>query len=211
MKGNKQRLLLSSVLILIPIPVGLYLWKQLPEQMATHWGFDGTPNGYSSKAFAVFGMPLFVLLIHLLCIFFTGKDPKNRGRNEKMKALVYWICPVISLFVSMIIYRAAFGKVEVLVPIMLLFGVLFLAIGNLMPKTRRNSTIGVRLPWTLGDDEVWNKTHRLTGKVWVTGSIIILLDAFLGIARAYVLTAALAAMFLIPVVYSYLIYQQKTK
>ena len=90
-KRNKLKLIFSSILIFLPSVVGLLLWNRLPESMTTHWGADGNADGFSGKAFAVFGMPLILLAIHWLCIFFTTKDPKNKDQNHKVFGLVLWI------------------------------------------------------------------------------------------------------------------------
>ena len=78
LKQNKRKLLISSAVILLPALVGLLLWNQLPARMATHWGLDGTTDGWSGRTFAVFGMPLMLLATHWLCILITAKDPKSQ-------------------------------------------------------------------------------------------------------------------------------------
>ena len=82
-------------------------------------------------------------------------------------------------------------------------GVLFIAIGNYMPKTRRNYTVGIRLPWTLDNDDNWIKTHRLAGKIWVIGGIIIFFNGFVQIAVTFVLVFTLIIMIVVPMIYSY--------
>ena len=81
MKINKKLLIVTSVLLLLPILAGLILWNQLPEQIATHFGVDNAANGWSSKAFAVFGIPGIMLGLHWFCLFATAADPK-RSRSE---------------------------------------------------------------------------------------------------------------------------------
>jgi uncharacterized membrane protein len=81
-KRNKLKLLISSIIILSPILIGLVLWKNLPGRMTTHWGFDGNADGWSSRPFAIFGLPVILLIIHWICIFITAKDPKNKDRND---------------------------------------------------------------------------------------------------------------------------------
>ena len=91
----------------------------------------------------------------------------------------------------------------------LLMGVLFIFIGNLLPKMQQSYTMGIKLPWTLHNEENWNKTHRLSGKVWVIGGIIILSTALWG--NFLVLMATTLLMVLIPVVYSYCLYRKQTQ
>ena len=97
-KKNLKTMIITSIIILAPIVVGLILWDKLPAELATHFAENGEPNGWSSKEFAVFGMPLFLLAVHWFCAFFTGVDPKKENISNKMMTLVLWICPVVAIF-----------------------------------------------------------------------------------------------------------------
>lgn len=210
-KKHMKTIIISSILTLLPIAAGLILWNRLPANMATHFGADGNPDGWSSKAFAVFGLPCILLAVDWLCIFFTLKDPKNREQNDKAIGMVLWIMPVISWFVSALMYAVAFGKTMKL-PffVMLLLGVLFLVIGNYMPKCKQNSTIGIKIPWTLGCEENWYATHRFAGKVWVAAGFVMLVGAFFSEkAIPWFLLAVLPVFIFAPVIYSYLYYRRQ--
>ena len=89
MKMNKKLLLLTSMVILFPILWGLIIWPQLPNQIPIHFNVAGQANNFQSKPLAVFGLPLFLLLVHLFVIFMTARDPKNRTMNEKMGKVIY--------------------------------------------------------------------------------------------------------------------------
>ena len=82
---NKTKLLISSVIILLPILLGLMVWKQLPEQVPTHWGPSGEPDGWSSKAFAVFGLPAILLGCHLVCLFASSSHYAHANRKKRCK------------------------------------------------------------------------------------------------------------------------------
>ncbi len=207
LKKNRGTLILTSILTILPILAGLLLWNRLPDQIATHWGSSGEVNGWSSKAFAVFGMPLFLLALHWACILATLADPKNKYIAHKPFRLVVWIIPVISLLMSFIIYATALGAdIRVDMIVTLFMGILFIAVGNYLPKCKQNYTIGIKLPWTIHDEENWNRTHRLAGRVWTIGGAMILLTALIG--RPMILFFIFAAMVLIPTVYSYLYYRK---
>ena len=93
--------------------------------------------------------------------------------------MIFWILPVVSLFTNGIMYRTAFGKefdLAVFVPALL--GVMFIFIGNYLPKVKQNRTLGIKISWTLNNEENWNKTHRFGGKVWVVGGLIMLFSVF---------------------------------
>lgn len=185
-KKNKWKLLITSVVILLPIVFGMLVWDQLPEQMITHWGVDGTADGRSKREFAVFAVPIFILLVHWLCIFCTSKDPKNAGQSSKVFDMVLWICPITSLFVGGMMYMAALEKeVKPYSFVSLFLGLLLIVIGNYLPKCKQNSTIGLRVKWTLEDEENWNATHRFSGKVWVVSGVLVMACVFLPEALSF--------------------------
>ena len=83
-RQHKKMILLTSIATLLPILIGLLLWKQLPDSVATHWSTGNEPDGYSSKAFAVFGLPVIMLILHLVCVIATNIDPKANSINKKI-------------------------------------------------------------------------------------------------------------------------------
>lgn len=212
MKNNKLKIIISSIIILLPILVGLILWNSLPETLTTHWGIDGKPDGSTDKLFAVIALPLILLAVHLLCLFVTRFDPKNKNQSPKALGLIYFIMPVISLFSNGIIYLSAFGySINAMAVVPVILGLTFIVIGNYMPKCRQNYTLGVKIKWTLENEENWNATHRFCGKVWTVGGIVLLFCAFLpGTASLWVSFVAILPMVIIPVVYSY-VYSRKQK
>ena len=213
MKQHKGKLVLSSILTLLPILVGLVLWNRLPAQMPTHWGFDGTVDGWSGKAFAVFGLPLILLAVHWLCVWGTSLDSGNRGQNRKVFGLVLWIIPVMSWFTSGIMYAGAMGwNLDFVKITLLLMGVLFVAIGNYLPKCKQNYTIGIRIKWTLEDEENWNATHRVGGRVWVAGGAALLAGCALPEKFAVALMlAVIPVLVAIPLLYSYSFRKKKVR
>ena len=207
-KRNKGTLVLTSIVILLPILVGLLLWNKLPEQVPTHWGIDGEVDGWSNKAWAVFGLPCILLGLHWLCFLVSLADPKRDAYTKKMLTLVLWICPVISLLFGSLIYTKVLGydlSVNVIMP--LLMGLMFIVFGNLMPKMRQSYTMGIKLPWTLENEENWNKTHRFAGKLWVLGGVAAMATAFAG--SFWILLGILILMVAIPTVYSYTLYRKQ--
>lgn len=205
LKNHKGKLVLSSVIILLPVAVGLLLWNRLPETVPTHWGFDGAPDDWSSRGVAVFVMPLFLLALHWLCLWVTSKDQKNKSQSSKIFNLILWLVPALSLFSCGNIYAAALGRefqINALMPAFL--GLLFVIVGNYLPKTVQNRTIGIKIKWTLEDEENWNATHRLAGKIWTAGGLLLLLCAFLpGTVLPWVMPMVLGIMVVIPIVYSW--------
>ena len=204
MKMNKKLLLLTSIVILLPMIWGLIIWKQLPNQIPIHFNLAGQANNYQSKPLAVFGLPLFLLLMHLFVIFVTARDSKNQTMNEKMGKVIYWLTPIVSLGVFYLIYSKALGSTtNPSVFASALLGLIFVMMGNYMPKLKVNHTVGIRLPWTLQSEENWHKTHRLAGKLWVLGGLLLLLEAGLQFAIPYVMGIVILTIVFIPILYSY--------
>lgn len=204
-KNNWKILLITSITILLPILAGIILWDQLPEQIPLHWNMEGEIDDYSSKSFAVFGLPLILLAFHLFTFFVTLSDPKNQNFSDKVLHLIFWIIPVMSVGLSAITYSVAMGKdVRVEAVISVSLGLLFLVIGNYLPKCKQSYTIGIKLPWTLHSEENWNRTHRLAGWIWAIGGFMILIAGFFGV---FVLAMAIPLiMALVPIVYSYILH-----
>lgn len=210
LKISKTKLIITSIVILIPIAVGLILWNRLPETMVTNWGVGNVPNGWSSKAMAVLGLPAILLAVHWVCLFATKADPKSKNINPRMLDLVLWICPVLSIVLGTVTYSFSLGyEVNVQAVVTIIVGVLFVVVGNYLPKCKQSYTMGIKLPWTLSDEENWNKTHRLAGKLWVAGGIILLATSFL--QSVIIMVVVLVLLVIIPTVYSYILYRKKKK
>lgn len=212
-KEHKWKAILSSTVILMPMLVGTVLWNTLPNSMTMHWGADGSADGSGYKGFVVFGIPLIVLALHWLCLLFTAADPGNKGQNKKAMGLVFWILPVAYLSVSGFLYSTALGKeVNTLLILPVVTALLFIVLGNYLPKISQNSTLGIKLPWTLKSEENWNKTHRLSGKLWVAGGFVILIAMLLpGNTVIPVMIADIILMAAVPTVYSYGLYRKQVK
>ncbi len=210
-KQNKWRILISSIMILLPIIVGVVFWNELPEQMATHWGIDGNANGWSSRFFAVFALPLMILLVHWICLFFTLMDKRNREQNKKALGMIFWMAPVISWFANAAIYFTAFGNEfcpDAAMPV--LIGIAFVVIGNYLPKCKHNYTLGIKVKWALEDEENWNATHRFGGKMWVVGGLLMMAGVFFSEPFiSYIMIVAMLVLVVVPIVYSYWYYRKQ--
>ena len=213
LKQYRKTLIITTIIILLPILAGIILWNQLPQQFPTHFNAAGEVDGWSSKAFGVFGLPLILVAFQWLCAVGSLKmDPKAENLQGKMFSLVLWIIPLLSVVMNALVYCTALGmdmKVQIIVP--LLVGLLLVIIGNWLPKCKPTWTLGIKLPWTLADEDNWNRTHRFAGPIWVAGGMVIMLCALIGGALLWVMPAALVAMVLAPTVYSYLLFKGKNK
>ncbi len=207
-KKHLRTIIITSAITLIPMIAGVLLWNRLPEQIPTHFGISGEADGWSSKPFAVFALPLFMLAMHLICILATRADPKHNNISDKVFTVILYIVPAISLLLCTMIYPVALGSdINVSLIAMLFVGFVFVITGNYLPKCKQSYTVGIKLPWTLDDSKNWNKTHSLAGKLWVICGIIIIINAFL--ESPYIFLPVVAIMVLVPTIYSYMLYKKK--
>lgn len=213
-KNDKRNLLLSTVLCLLPIALYLAVYDSLPEQMAMQWSVEGTANWYAPKAAAVFGLPAVLTVIHLINVFVRHADPKRENTSKVLRAMLYWLVPVLSIAVSIYSILLNTGlSVSTTLPL-LLIGVLIIVFGNYMPKNKQNYIIGIRIPWTLSDADNWNKTHRVAAPLWIIGGIVLIIGTFIVPANFAWLAMFLAVLVLIigiPVTYSYRLYKAKSE
>ena len=192
-KQHKKMLILTSVITLLPIFIGLLLWRQLPASVATH--------------FAVFGLPVMMLFFHFICIVATNIDPKRKNISKKVFRVVMWICPVISLVNCNILYVYNWGyKLNIGFVCGLLVGILYLILGNFIPKVKPNYSIGFRVPWALYDPDNWYHTHRFGGKCMVIGGIAMIVTS--PFQNVWIFLALVIVPCILPVVYSYMFYRK---
>lgn len=213
LKKYRGTLIVTTLVLLLPMVVGLLLWNQLPEQVPTHFNAAGEADGWSSRSFAVFAIPVMLLAVHWVCVIASLKmDPKAENLQGKMMSLVLWICPAMSVLMMALVYGNALGldlPAEVLMP--LLLGLMMVVMGNWLPKCKQSYTLGIKLPWTLADEENWNRTHRFAGPIWIVGGLVMMLTAILGEQWLWLVLAVLLAMVAAPTVYSYTLYRRKYK
>ena len=203
MKTETKRMILTTAICLLPILAGLALYSRLPEQVPTHFDFNGNPDGWSSRAFAVFGIPGLMAAINLFLHICLEKDPKRANMSAALKHISLWVIPVLSVLTSGLTLGAAMGwpvHVETAIPV--LVGGLFLLVGNYLPKTKQSYTMGIRLPWTLDSEENWNRTHRLTGFLWVAAGALCILFTLLHLWNGWLLAGLIALIALLPALYS---------
>lgn len=212
LKKNKSTIVLTSLLCIVPMIIGLFLWNKLPERVPIHFDANGNIDGWSNRAMAVFGMPAIMLGAHITCLLALCIDPKlakdeEQAKNRKILALVFWLCPIIGMVVNVCIFMIALGMSINVTKIMFLFtSLVIIVIGNYLPKCKQNYSIGIKVPWTLDNEENWNKTHHMAGKLWMLGGIILIINVFYG--NMIVMFIVLAVITLLPMVYSYIIYKK---
>lgn len=210
LKKYRKTLILASVITILPVIVGIVFWNRLPDLMATHFDFNNQANGFSGKAFAVFGIPLLLLAIFWIGAVVTLHDPRRQNISPKLLTLCLWIVPVVSLICAAAIYPYNLGiPMNLTFYMELLTGFLFIVIGNYLPKTRQNYTVGIKVPWTLANEENWNRTHRLGGYLWVIGGVLLILLTFTGLLNSVLMVGIILLLAIVPCIYSFWLHTAK--
>lgn len=205
---KKIKIIVSSIVTLLPMVLGFVIWDKLPENIATSFGWNGEATGYSSKLFAVVGLPAILTFINLICILVTSADPRKNNINNAVFTIVLSVVPACSLICGACIYSNALGYSVNVGNIMSVFvGATICILGFVLPKCRQNYTVGFKLPWTLHDSENWDKTHKLAGKLWIIGGILMIAAGIFKITTLFVIVIFMVVS--VPVVYSYLLYRNK--
>lgn len=199
MKKISKLTVITTLITLLPIALGIALYDRLPEVVATHWNIHNRPDGWSSRAMAVFGIPCIMAALNLVCGGATDRL-QSEGVPKRVLALCRWIIPVLSLIlVPVMLYSAMGVSFDMGRIVCSMLGIMFIIIGNYLPKCRRNGVVGIKIPWTLSSDENWDKTHRFAGFVWIVCGAAAIVG---GWTKPVVAIVALVAMILLPVVYS---------
>jgi len=215
MKIEIKKEIPSIFLIFLSILASIYFYQNFPEKVATHWNFMGQVDGYSSKAVGAFFGPVLLLFMYLMILISPYLDPKKERYSEFEK--VYNIFKFVLVLVMFVIYMATgvynLGyniNIGIIVPV--LIGMLMIFIGNYMGKIKNNYFFGIKNPWTLSSETVWNKTHKFGGYAFILLGISIivapLMNPELGMITflAGILLATIGTF-----VYSYIMFVKEKK
>lgn len=200
-----------AVLLIIAVISPLFYFR-LPSVVPTHWGLYGQPDGWGPSWFAAFFFPLIIIAIYLLLTYIPRIDPKKERYTEFSREYGMFKVTII-LFLAVLYVLTSFAgmgyavKIDVVVPLMV--GILFVTLGNYFDKIKSNWFFGIRTPWTLSSESVWNKTHKLGSRLFVLGGIIIALGAFLPAILKFVsFLVVIGVLVIVPMIYSYVLYKK---
>ncbi len=130
-----KSLIITCLVTLLPIVAGVALWNQLPAEIAVHFDINGTPDNFASKAFAVFGLPLLMALLQIICCVINDVKAYQHGPRVKFERVTKWIIPCMSIVLQNAIFAFALGKnVDMRAVALLLVGVVMIVTGNYLPK-----------------------------------------------------------------------------
>lgn len=187
---HKALLALSSLLVLLPVPV---VWVLQGKVLVT---------------------PFLFLVLHWAALFFTFRDNKERDQGKKAMGMVFFLVPMLSLLTASAFCLSRSDRSQWIPTIMSLgFGVLFVVVGNYLPKVRRNTTLGIKVPWAIQDEENWNATHRFGGRVWVICGFLCILCGLMpgGEVATLIFLGAILFAAAAPCLYSYLYYRKQLR
>ena len=204
-KDNRIKMIVSFLITLLPMLVGVCLWGKIGAM-------EGTALR-SVKIMSVFVMPSIMIVLDALCILFSKYEYKKNEQHKKIISLTLFIIPLISVYVSLIFYSILLGwDINIQLVTAILAGVLFMVMGNYMPKSKRNRTFGLKIRWTLANEDNWNASHRFAGKIWVAIGFVTLFTGFLPIVPFFIAFFGLIVVAtVIPVVYSYRYYKNNVE
>ncbi len=207
--------ILVGILLIIPIAYLIYIYPALPAIVPTHFGIDGKPNGFSHKPAMIWIIGLTDLVsggAYLLIKHLPGIDPKKTAgiANAKLRNIAIAVVALLSAVMISILYSSVHGIFSFNYLLNPLLGIFFIFTGNLMYNIKPNYFVGVRVPWTLENEDNWRATHHLTGILWVIGGLLITAFSLFLSERngSYFLMTITALMAAIPILYSFLYFRK---
>lgn len=211
--STKVSLTLSFILIAIALVVGAVLYTQLPDPMPSHWNAAGQVDGYMPKFWGIFLLPLVTIGIMLFLLAIPQIDPLKANIDQFRGLFNAFIVVFVAymLYVYALTLAAALGyQFNMTVMLLPAMGLLFIGIGYMMQSAKRNFFIGIRTPWTLASDKVWDETHKLGGKTFMLGGVLTFLSAFLGENGIWLMLVGLMVAAFVPIIYSFILWKRES-
>lgn len=202
-------------MVVAAIISGIYFYIHFPERVITHWNFAGQPDGYSGRAGGAFSIPAMLAFMYGLFLFFPMIDPKKDRYAEFEKYFRIFRSVIIGflLVIFLVMGASNLGFIVNIGPVVAgIVGLLMMILGNYMGKIKNNWFMGIRNPWTLLSENVWNKTHRFGGRMFILFGLVIIIAPYLPPTLAFILFASGVGMVVFgTMVYSYWLYSKEKK
>jgi uncharacterized membrane protein len=213
---TKTTTIIALVLIGLAALAGVALWNQLPDQMASHWNANDEVDGTMPKFWGVFMMPIITMGMLALFLVLPNIDPLKANIAQFRESFNLFILVIVAfmLYVHALTLAWSLGYQDFKMSAAMLpfMGVLFIAVGWMLKKAKRNFFIGIRTPWTLSSDMVWDKTHQLGSTLFMASGVLVIVGGFFGGTTAFwLMFIPLIGSSLFLVVYSYVLYRGETK
>ena len=200
---------LCLIFVAVLIAVAAYMYPSLPEQIPTHWNIQGEVDDYTPKPWGVIVLPLAAILIFVIMKLIPIVSPKGFRTDQFQDVINIFTVTLVGFMsgIGLLVLLAASGRnIQMNEMVFAAVGLLFVVLGNYMSKVRKNFFIGIRTPWTLASDEVWARTHRMGGWIFVLIGFFMFLNAFIQFPVEW-LIGSIVVLALIPVVYSFVLYR----
>lgn len=209
----KKNNIIIILIILISFAIGIYFYPQMPEKMASHWNTQGEVDDYLSKFWALFLMPIISIGLFLLFILIPEIDPLKENIKKFRKYFDWFILLIIIFLFYLYLLTISwnlgfrFNFAGFLIPA---FGLLFYYVGILVENAKRNWFVGIRTPWTLSNEKVWDKTNQIGGKLFKIAGGITFLGIFFPVYAIFFAIVPIISFSLYLIIYSYFEYQKQT-
>jgi immunity protein, SdpI family len=204
------------LMVLAAILAGLLLWNRLPDLMASHWNINDQVDGYIPKVWGVFMVPLITLGMFGLFLVLPSVDPLKANIAQFREAFNLFIVLMVGFMLYLygltLAWNLGYKDFKMSGAMLPAIGLLFIFIGFLLRQAKRNFFIGIRTPWTLSSDTVWDETHRVGAVLFMLSGALAFIGGFFGGTVAFwMLFTPLIGSTLFLLVYSYLLYQRETR
>ena len=210
----------TTIIVLIMIAAatlaGLLLWNRLPDQMASHWNINDQVDGYIPKFWGVFLLPLITLGMFVLFLVVPSIDPMKANVAQFRDAFNLFIVLIVGFMIYLysltLAWSLGYNNFRMSGTMLPAIGLLFIFIGFMMRQARRNFFIGIRTPWTLSSDTVWNETHQVGAVLFmISGALAFLGGLFGGTTAFWMMFAPIIGSTIFLLIYSYVLYQRETR
>lgn len=214
---NKKTANILTIVLMVITLIGISIaYRGLPDTIPTHWGMNGEIDNYGSKNTLYF-LYLILIVINALFILITKIDPKkeNFKKFDRAFSIFRLVFNIFFTAIITIMIMSATGNsvLNTTSSILFLVGLLLAIIGNYLPKFKHNYSAGIKTPWTLASQSVWQKTHRMAGPIWIIGGIISAILALILPSNISIIALIIIVLIitLIPIIYSYIEFQREQK
>lgn len=213
--NTKTTVILVSIIILITIVAGALVYNKLPDPMASHWGVNDEVDGYMSKFWGVFMVPVISLAMLALFLLIPRLDPLKENIAEFRGTFNLFILLMTVFFAYTwkltIFWNLGLRFFKMGTAILPAIGLLFLFIGYMLRTAKRNWFVGIRTPWTLSSDTVWTEVHRMGGILFMLSGVAAIVGIFFGALAVWFILVPVLGSTLFLYVYSYILYQRESK
>jgi uncharacterized membrane protein len=214
--STRTTTIIVSILLVAATLAGLLFWSRLPDPMASHWNVNDQVDGYMPKVWGVFMLPLMTLGMFLLFLVIPAIDPLKaniaRFREEFNLFIVLLVGFMVYIYGLTLAWNLGYDGFRMSGAMLPAIGLLFIFIGYMLRKAKRNFFIGIRTPWTLSSDRVWDETHRIGAVLFIISGILAFVGGFFGGTTAFwLMFVPIIGSTIFLLVYSFVLYQRETR